>query len=98
MKPAWRGTREREHRDRHRPGEQRGGAAELCVLEALLDLGASAVEVLDLGGGLLVAGDVGDDEARRTSSRALAVEHHLQLLGRDRAPPAFRAAGLKLGG
>jgi len=35
--------------------------AELCVFEALLDLGAVAVKVLDPAGRLVV--DVGEDEA-----------------------------------
>ena len=73
--------------------------AELCVLEALLDLRAVAVEVLDLRGALLLRGDVGDDEAIGKRRVELSVEHHLQLLGRDRlAPPRPRACRLQLGG
>ena len=55
--------------------------AELCVLEALLDLGALAVEVLDHDRRSLLGGDVGDDEAVGVGRREPAVEHHLQLVG-----------------
>ena len=46
--------------------------AELGVLEALLDLGAVAVEVLDSASGLV--GDVGEDEAVAVDVLELAVE------------------------
>ena len=44
--------------------------AELGVLQALLDLGAVAVEVLGRGGGLVV--DVGEDEAVAVDRGGLA--------------------------
>jgi hypothetical protein len=56
--------------------------AELGVLEAFFDLGALAVEVLDVGGGLV--GDVGEDEAVAVDRRELAGERELRLLGVDR--------------
>jgi hypothetical protein len=52
---------------------------ELGVLEAFLDLGAVAVEVLDAGGGFV--GDVGQDEAVAVDGCELAGERELELLG-----------------
>jgi len=57
--------------------------AELCLLEALLDLGAVAVEVLDLPCRALVAWDVGEDEALAKAVALLAVEAELELAGVD---------------
>ena len=56
--------------------------AELGLFEALLDLGAVAVEMLDPDGRLPV--DVGEDEAVAVDQGDLAVERELQLLGVDR--------------
>lgn len=73
--------------------------AELCVLEALFDLRTLPVEVLDLDGGLVLRRDVADDEAVGIGGVELTVEHHLQLLRRDRlAPPGLRAARKQLRG
>src|SRR6266487_232151 len=77
-----------------RGGQVAQRLAELCVFEALLDLRALAVEVLDLDRALLLGGDVSHDEAVGEGRVELAVEHHLQLLGRDRLAPARpRTAG-----
>jgi len=70
--------------------------AELCLLEALLDLGAVAVEVLDLPCRALVAWDVGEDEALAKAVALLAVEAELELAGVDRGSPA-RALACDLG-
>jgi len=59
--------------------------AELGLLEALLDLGAVAVEVLDARG---VAVEVADDEAVAVDGGDLAAERELELLGVDRPQPA----------
>jgi len=70
---------------------------ELGVVETLLDLRALAVKVFDLGGGLFLGRDVGDDERVGVGGVKLPAEHHRQLLGRDRlAPPGTGAGRLDL--
>ena len=55
--------------------------AGLGVLQALFDLRAVAVEMLDPGG--VMVGDVGEDEAVAVDAVQLAVERQLKLLGVD---------------
>ncbi len=80
-------------RDREQPGAVGAQVArrqvpqrdpQLVVLDALLDLGAVAVMVLDQ---LRVARHVGEDEAVAISARRLAGANQRELLLGDRAPP-----------
>jgi hypothetical protein len=59
--------------------------AELCVLEALLDLGAQAVVVLDCLRVVGVGGGVGEDEAVAVDEAELAGPGEGQLLLRHGA-------------
>jgi hypothetical protein len=65
--------------------------AELCILQAFLDLGAVAMEVLDPDGRLIV--DVGEDEAVAVDLAGLPFEQQRELLGMDRLASACARIG-----
>ena len=67
--------------------------AELCLFEALVDLGSGAVEALDLLPRAPFARDVGEDEAVAEAVVGLAIDAELELLGVDRAAAPRGGAG-----